>query len=176
MKNKKGFTLVELIVVIAVLALLAVGAVLAFQGIQSNARRTNLTRAAGNLATAVNSANNRIAGAGDPTLNFVGIPAPGVPLARATAATTAPTDALTAVTIAYVGNELIIFVPRCTDTGMGSETFNVTFSNDQEADNAIAVVNVVASAITGGTPNASSCGECIAAWDTRTAITAACTH
>ena len=38
MKNKKGFTLVELIVVIAILAILSVIAALAFRGIQENAR------------------------------------------------------------------------------------------------------------------------------------------
>ena len=40
LKNRKGFTLVELIVVIAVLALLAVIAVFAFSGVQSAARRS----------------------------------------------------------------------------------------------------------------------------------------
>lgn len=40
-KMKKGFTLVELIVVIGVLALLAVGAIVAFGNVQRNARRSN---------------------------------------------------------------------------------------------------------------------------------------
>jgi len=53
-KTTKGFTMVELIIVIAVLALLAVGAVLAFQGVQRNARVTTNRTAAQNLVDQMN--------------------------------------------------------------------------------------------------------------------------
>jgi len=59
MKNKlrKGFTLVELIVVVAVLALLAVGAVLAIRGVQRNARMASNRAAAVTMSQAFNQFN-----------------------------------------------------------------------------------------------------------------------
>ena len=57
-KRKKGFTLVELIVVIAILALLAVGAVFAFNGIQRNAQRATFSADATALARALNNYNS----------------------------------------------------------------------------------------------------------------------
>jgi len=56
-KNRTGFSLVELIVVIAILALLAVAAVLAFNGVQQNARRSQLHSDASALAAALNNHN-----------------------------------------------------------------------------------------------------------------------
>lgn len=56
-KLRKGFTLVELIVVIGVLAILAVGAVLAFRGVQDNARRASLRDDARRVITILNSIN-----------------------------------------------------------------------------------------------------------------------
>jgi type IV pilus assembly protein PilA len=58
LKNKKGFTLVELIVVIAVLALLAVGAVIFFMGIMANARRSTFRRDTAMLVDAANHFNH----------------------------------------------------------------------------------------------------------------------
>ncbi|MCL2224050.1 MAG: prepilin-type N-terminal cleavage/methylation domain-containing protein [Defluviitaleaceae bacterium] len=63
-KNRKGFTLVELIVVVAVLALLAVGAVIAIAGIQRNARIASNRTAALQLA---DTFNNYLAAGGDET-------------------------------------------------------------------------------------------------------------
>jgi prepilin-type N-terminal cleavage/methylation domain-containing protein len=57
-KLRKGFTLVELIVVVAVLALLAVGAALAIRGIQDNARRAANRAAAVHLVTQLNAWNS----------------------------------------------------------------------------------------------------------------------
>jgi prepilin-type N-terminal cleavage/methylation domain-containing protein len=57
MKNRKGFTLVELIVVVAVLALLAVGAVLAIRGVQRNARMSANRAAAVTMSQAFNQYN-----------------------------------------------------------------------------------------------------------------------
>jgi prepilin-type N-terminal cleavage/methylation domain-containing protein len=59
-KSKKGFTLVELIVVIGVLALLAVGSVMAFNGVQRNARRSVVRTEAMSLAAALNNYNAAI--------------------------------------------------------------------------------------------------------------------
>jgi prepilin-type N-terminal cleavage/methylation domain-containing protein len=58
MKNQKGFTLVELIVVVAVLALLAVGAVLAIRGVQRNARIASNRAAAVSMAQQFNNFNS----------------------------------------------------------------------------------------------------------------------
>jgi len=54
MKNKKGFTLVELIVVIAVLAILAILAVVAFRGVQASAAESALRADAERIADHLN--------------------------------------------------------------------------------------------------------------------------
>ena len=53
-KSKKGFTLVELIVVIAIMAILAVGAVIFFNGVRENAQRAALSSDAEMLAGVLN--------------------------------------------------------------------------------------------------------------------------
>ena len=57
-KNKKGFTLIELIVVIAILAILAAIAIPTFSGITSEADAKVDLANARNLATAINAYNN----------------------------------------------------------------------------------------------------------------------
>ena len=57
-KNKKGFTLIELIVVIAILAILAAIAIPTFSGITSEADAKVELANARNLATAINAYNN----------------------------------------------------------------------------------------------------------------------
>ena len=56
-KNKKGFTLIELIVVIAILAILAAIAIPAFMGITDEADAKVKLANARNLATAINTHN-----------------------------------------------------------------------------------------------------------------------
>lgn len=56
-KLKKGFTIVELIVVIAVMAVLSVGAVVAYRGVQAHGRRTALTADVNALVESVNRFN-----------------------------------------------------------------------------------------------------------------------
>ena len=56
-KNKKGFTLIELIVVIAILAILAAIAIPTFAGITENANQEVLAANARSIATAVNAHN-----------------------------------------------------------------------------------------------------------------------
>jgi type IV pilus assembly protein PilA len=64
-KKRKGFTLVELIIIIAILAILAVAAIIAYGNIQDNAR-TSLNRAnAATIVRAVNTYNSL--GGGGPT-------------------------------------------------------------------------------------------------------------
>lgn len=57
-RNKKGFTLIELIVVIAILAILAAIAIPTFSGITSEADAKVELANARNLATAINAYNN----------------------------------------------------------------------------------------------------------------------
>ncbi len=57
-KNRKGFTLIELIVVIAILAILAAIAIPTFSGITSEADAKVELANARNLATAINAYNN----------------------------------------------------------------------------------------------------------------------
>lgn len=57
-KGKKGFTLVELIIVIAVLALLTVMSVFVFMGVQNNARRSKLMTEARGIVDNVNRINS----------------------------------------------------------------------------------------------------------------------
>jgi len=57
LKNRGGFTLIELIVVVVVVAILSAGAVTGIRGIQRNARRTSLHADASALVGALNSFN-----------------------------------------------------------------------------------------------------------------------
>lgn len=54
-RNKKGFTLIELIVVIAILAILAAILIPRFVGFQDKARRTQVIMDAKQIATAIDS-------------------------------------------------------------------------------------------------------------------------
>ena len=56
-KNKKGFTLVELIIVIAILAILAAVAVPSFLGLQDEAKKGRATGNATAIVTAINAYN-----------------------------------------------------------------------------------------------------------------------
>lgn len=56
-KNKKGFTLVELIIVIAILAILAAVAVPSFIGLQAEAERGRNIGSATAIVTAINAYN-----------------------------------------------------------------------------------------------------------------------
>ncbi|MCL2576688.1 MAG: type II secretion system GspH family protein [Defluviitaleaceae bacterium] len=114
-KNQKGFTLVELIVVIAVLALLAVGAVIAFQGIQANARRATLTSDANALASALNAANSTLAARGGTLL---------------TAAPAADANHRITITVAAAG-------------GLTAEVFFVDFETANHAARATAALTFI---------------------------------
>ena len=57
-KNKKGFTLIELIVVIAILAILAAIAIPTFTGITAEANKKVDLANARNIATGINAYNN----------------------------------------------------------------------------------------------------------------------
>ncbi|MCL2049256.1 MAG: prepilin-type N-terminal cleavage/methylation domain-containing protein [Defluviitaleaceae bacterium] len=56
-KTKKGFTLVEIMIVVAIIALLSVGATMAYRGITLNSRRAVLVADATKLAAALNGYN-----------------------------------------------------------------------------------------------------------------------
>jgi prepilin-type N-terminal cleavage/methylation domain-containing protein len=170
LKNSKGFTLVELIVVIAVLALLAVGAVLAFQGVQTNARRSNLIRGAGSLATAINSANASAGGRAD-AVNFV---APTAAAGGVVPIATLVPNPPTAGEIGIVevggatGTDLEITVPA--GSGLGAETITISFASSQERAQAMSVVIVTAPTVLGAPSVASVNNTRIEGWDGRAAI------
>lgn len=130
MKLKKGFTLVELIIVIAVVALLAVGAIIALAGIQRNARRASRSDEARALANALNYFNASADEVGarmsitaaplpDPVLDGSGVPA------------VARTDA-TLVNAALVGNTVWLHVGN-PGSPLGAQNFSVEFSNNARA-------------------------------------------
>jgi len=68
-KNRKGFTLIELIVVIAILAILAAIAIPTFIGVTQNASNTVITANARTLVSSINAYNalnpTSMVGAGD---------------------------------------------------------------------------------------------------------------
>lgn len=68
-KNRKGFTLVELIVVIAILAVLAAAAIAGYAGVTQNARQS---QARSNAATICNAVNNHLSIATTPSANIGG--------------------------------------------------------------------------------------------------------
>jgi prepilin-type N-terminal cleavage/methylation domain-containing protein len=80
-KNKKGFTLIELIVVIAILAILAAIAIPSFIGITQNANDTVKLANARTIATAIN-ANNTLYYK-DATKQITSTPADGAALKTA---------------------------------------------------------------------------------------------
>lgn len=166
-KNQKGFTLVELIVVIAVLALLAVGAVLAFQGIQANARRANVVRAANNLATAINAANTTAGGRGATFLDGGGQGAASVLTAPAVGAVPNPVPT-TPNTVQLFrtdnGDAREVFVVVPPGQGLGAEIISVTFSSQIEMERAFQVVGVPPGTA-GAPPGAVVNNPAISAWD-----------
>jgi len=114
--NKKGFTMVELIVVIAILALLAIGAVLAFIGIQANARRSIAMREARMLVQALNHYNERS------------------PNARITEENR---DSVSAVSAG--DNEVRVVL--LTDGPIGTIDFGIIFSSQERFDTALSVIH-----------------------------------
>ena len=139
-KNRKGFTLVELIVVIAVLALLAVGAVIAFQGIQANARRSILSADTNALVSALNAANATSSARGGTMWTGQ---TPDTP------------------------NTRMVFLVAA-NGGLDDEEFVVTFDTVDHATRAMSVLDYTpsGSAAIPGTYAVDSAR--IAAWDTRT--------
>jgi len=113
-KLNRGFTLVELIVVIAVLALLAVGAVIAFQGIQTNARRSILSADTNSLVTALNAANATAAARGGALITGRAMGAGNIPAAA---------------------TRMVFTVPA--GGGLGDETFVVDFDTLNHATRAL---------------------------------------
>jgi prepilin-type N-terminal cleavage/methylation domain-containing protein len=72
MKEKGGFTLVELIVVIGLLLLLSVGAYFVMRGVQENALHSALKHDANALAEAINNYNATVASFGGTPVEAVG--------------------------------------------------------------------------------------------------------
>jgi prepilin-type N-terminal cleavage/methylation domain-containing protein len=65
--NKRGFTLIELIVVIAILAILAVTAVMAIGGVTDEARRSTLMADCNTVVRSLNTYNSLVASGGQLT-------------------------------------------------------------------------------------------------------------
>jgi len=157
-KNRKGFTLVELIVVIAVLALLAVGAVIAFQGIQANARRSVLSADTNALVNALNAYNATASARGVQLMANT----PPAMVAGGTAGTFSSGAA-------GGGWQIVLGVPAA--NGLSAENFIVSFDSQPNAARAISAVLFTAppTAVSGAPGTFTINSDAIASWDTRSA-------
>jgi len=109
LKSKKGFTIVELIIVIAVLAVLSVIAVVAYSGFQQSSRQSLMRTEASSLAAALNNFN------------------------AATSATTridsdAKLDAIAIMPMDNTGRVVLETIPP-TSSPIGGQVFTVSFSS-----------------------------------------------
>jgi len=155
MKLKKGFTMVELIIVIAVLAILAVGAVIAFQGIQANARRSNLLTASNSLAAAIRGINNE-AGSRETVAFITGVGAGAFTQGGGGA-----------VDIDVDIQDTSISFTIAAGGGLGEVVTTVSFASQAERDNAM-LLQLFAAGPVGSPPIISVDTGRIEAWDTRT--------
>jgi len=130
MKQRKGFTIVELLIVIGVIAILSVTAIIAYSGMQANARRSVLRTDANNLVGALNNFN---------ASGWVPIaPAGGPPYGTGDVTRATPVTAPHTVTSVTPGSgEVTVFYIIPARGTMGRTEFSVTFQSQAHFNRAV---------------------------------------